>query len=181
MEKQNIDWAMIREKLPFERTKEQYKRRSELWKSVDVNGNGIVSLAELDKAMADVFNLFHIYKTKEVMMRAFQAAKDKHPPKHALSDDYIERAEFRILLQYLREYFEYSQAFGRIDKDGDDRIDKEEFIKGIPVMNKWVKEDVTGDTFDEIDTNGGGKILFSEFCRWAIKKSLDLEDDDEEE
>jgi hypothetical protein len=32
-------------------------------------------------------------------------------------------------------------------------------------------------TFDEIDNNHGGKILFDEFCKWAIKKSLDLKDD----
>ena len=28
--------------------------------------------------------------------------------------------------------------------------------------------------FKIIDVNGGGKILFDEFCNWAIKKSLDL-------
>ena len=34
-------------------------------------------------------------------------------------------------------------------------------------------------TFNEIDKNRGGFILFDEFCEWAIKKSLDLEDDEE--
>ena len=33
----------------------------------------------------------------------------------------------------------------------------------------------------ECDTNGGGKILFDEFCEWAINKSLDLEDDDDDD
>ena len=33
--------------------------------------------------------------------------------------------------------------------------------------------------FNRIDVNGGGIILFNEFCDWAIKKSLDLEDDDD--
>ena len=35
--------------------------------------------------------------------------------------------------------------------------------------------------WDEIDTNNGGKVLFDEFCNWAIKKGLDLEDDDDED
>jgi hypothetical protein len=33
--------------------------------------------------------------------------------------------------------------------------------------------------FREADRDGGGMILFIEFCDWAIKKSLDLEDDDD--
>ena len=33
--------------------------------------------------------------------------------------------------------------------------------------------------FDNIDKNGGGIILFDEFCEWAINKSLDLLDDEE--
>jgi len=32
-----------------------------------------------------------------------------------------------------------------------------------------------------VDTNGGGAILFKEFCAWAIKKSLDMEDNDDDE
>ncbi len=33
--------------------------------------------------------------------------------------------------------------------------------------------------FNQIDTNHGGIILFDEFSAWAIKKNLDLEDDDD--
>ena len=33
--------------------------------------------------------------------------------------------------------------------------------------------------FKKIDNNKGGVILFEEFCDYAIKKSLDLEDDDD--
>lgn len=33
--------------------------------------------------------------------------------------------------------------------------------------------------FYSIDVNGGGQILFDEFCAWSIKKNLDLEDDDD--
>ncbi len=32
--------------------------------------------------------------------------------------------------------------------------------------------------FNSIDTNKGGVIMFDEFCKYAIKKGLDLEDDD---
>jgi hypothetical protein len=33
----------------------------------------------------------------------------------------------------------------------------------------------------ECDKNGGGQVLFDEFSEWAIKKGLDLEDDDNED
>ena len=51
----------------------------------------------------------------------------------------------------------------------------------MPIIEKWVgKLNESGaQAFKEIDKNGGGFILFNEFCDWAIKKSLDLDDDDD--
>jgi len=45
-------------------------------------------------------------------------------------------------------------------------------------MEKWVGKihDIEKE-FNKIDANGGGCILFDEFCDWAITKGLDLEDD----
>ena len=33
-------------------------------------------------------------------------------------------------------------------------------------------------TFKNIDTNGGGEILFDEFAEWVISQGLDDEDED---
>ena len=33
------------------------------------------------------------------------------------------------------------------------------------------------EQFQEIDTNHGGYILFTEFIAWASEKNLDIEDD----
>ncbi len=51
----------------------------------------------------------------------------------------------------------------------------------MPIIEKWVGKLHEGGAqeFNEIDKNGGGYILFNEFCDWAIKKSLDLDDDDD--
>ena len=48
------------------------------------------------------------------------------------------------------------------------------------VIEKWVGpiHDPVHE-FKTIDTNGGGQILFDEFCEWSIKKKLDLDDDDD--
>jgi len=92
-----------------------------------VNGNGYVSLAELDKGIRDVINLPILFKTKPVLIRAFIAAKDKAKAKSMYSNDYIERHEYRILLKYLRQYYEYWVAFDLIDLDSDKRISFKEF------------------------------------------------------
>jgi len=72
--------------------------------------------------------------------------------------------------------------FDRVDTDDDNRIDYGEFKRAVPIMNKWgVKIVDPKKTFAKIDSNGGGKILFTEFCDWAIAKSLDLDDDIDED
>ena len=51
-------------------------------------------------------------------------------------------------------------------------------MEGIDKIQEWVGEIEDPEaTFDQIDSNDGGKILFDEFCKWAIVKNLDLQDD----
>ena len=50
-------WAELRKKLPYSTSPEDTQRRAEIWESFDVNNNGYLSLAELDKACRDVLKL----------------------------------------------------------------------------------------------------------------------------
>mmetsp|Transcript_2270 Transcript_2270/g.3172 ORF Transcript_2270/g.3172 Transcript_2270/m.3172 type:complete len:89 (+) Transcript_2270:142-408(+) len=79
-----------------------------------------------------------------------------------------------MLLVYLKQYFELFQIFAGIDQGGDRRIDADEFAAAAPRLKEWgmAINDDTKVTFDEIDGNGGGQILFVEFCEWAISKNL---------
>lgn len=179
-----IDWEAIRAKLPTEKTDEQRAKRLELFKQFDPNGNGYLSLAEVDKGCRDVLGLYEIFSAKKVIMRAFQAAKSandgKAKSKEDLGPDYVEAVEFRLLLVYLRQYFEVWQMFDSVDTGDDNRIDLEEFKVAVPKIESWgVKIEDPDTIFAEIDENGGGQLLFNEFADWAIKKGLDLEDDDE--
>ena len=54
-----------------------------------MNGNGLLSLAEIDKGLRDVIRLPALFKTKPVLMRAFTAAKTKVKSKSIYGDDYI--------------------------------------------------------------------------------------------
>ena len=173
-------WAQLKEKLPYEKTEEEKQKRISQWKSIDVNGNGYLSLAEIDKGLRDVVDLPVLFDIKPVLMRAFQAAKSVAPSASKSDDDYIQKKEYRLLLLYLRQYYEYWLAFEKLDSDGDRRIGFEEFEKGKDALAKWnIDMSDPEAQWKECDKDGGGKILFSEFCDWAIKKNLDLDDDDD--
>jgi calcium-binding protein 1/2/4/5 len=180
----SIDWTAIKKRLPTEQTEEQVAKRSELFKEFDPNGNGFLSLAEVDKGCRDVLGLYEIFECKKVIMRAFQAAKSAHNAKSGGSDDlgpdFVQRIEFRLLLVYLGKYFEIWQMFEEIDNSDDHRITIDEFKKALPQIEAWgVKVDDPDAAFAEIDANGGGMVLFVEFTEWAIAKKLEIEDDTE--
>lgn len=46
-------WEILREKLPYETDEESKLKRDKIWAGFDVNGNGYLSLAEIDKGMRD--------------------------------------------------------------------------------------------------------------------------------
>lgn len=147
---------------------------------IDVNGNGLVSLAELDKGIRDIIRLPQIFDTKRVIMRAFNAAKAKGKSKNEYSDDYIEKGEYRILLKYIRMYYEYWVAFDLIDLDGDKRLTFKEFKCASPQLTNWGVDMSNPEAQWKIcDSDGKGMVLFDEFCNFAIRSSLDLDDDDD--
>ena len=176
----NYDWDSLLSRLPIKKTEEDRKKRRELWNQIDINGNNYISLAEFDKGLRDVLQLPDIFKLKKVSLRAFQAAKTAVKSSSKYGDDYVGWLEFRIILVYLRQYFEYYVMFCRIDSSDDFKINLNEFKKAIPTLEKWgIKINDPEKEFNSIDTNHGGVILFDEFCTYAIKKNLDLEDDDD--
>ncbi len=50
----NPIWEELREKLPWHLNEEEKQMRIKIWNSIDVNNNGILSLAEVHKGMRDV-------------------------------------------------------------------------------------------------------------------------------
>ena len=85
-------WATLREKLPYQTTPAETEKRNKYWSSIDVNNNGYLSLAEVDKGMRDVVQIPILFNLKPVLMRAFQAAKNKLPAKNPHGNDYVSRA-----------------------------------------------------------------------------------------
>ena len=176
----DFNWDKLLQSLPIKKTEEDRAKRKKMWDAIDMNKNGYVSLAEFDRGVRDVLNLPQIFSLKKVLMRAYQASKAKIKGKAKYSKDYVEWLEFRILLVYLRQYFEYYVMFCRIDTSDDFKVNLQEFKKALPTLEKWgIKMKNPEAEFKKIDRNNSGSIMFDEFSEFAIKKNLDLEDDDD--
>ena len=177
----NYDWDALKKKLPVEKTKEDRKNRLKLWKKLNEFGNGYLSFKRLNSQLTIYLDLPEVVRNKAPIKLAFDAASDKYIKDGVNKDDnLLEWMEFRIFLVYLRQYFEYWVMFQKLDTSGDLKISLEEFKKALPIMKNWgveIKEDESESVFNSIDSNGEGSITFSEFCKYAIQKSLDLEDD----
>jgi hypothetical protein len=177
---QQAIWKELAEKLPWRKTEKERQLRIKQWRYVDMNNNGFLSLAEVDKGMRDAIKLPILFNLKPVLMRAFQAAKNKVKSKSKHGKDFIEKAEWRFFLKYLRQYYEYWVAFDRINQDDDRRLSYEEFVNAAPIIGKWGIDMRNPEAqWRKCDSNGAGMVLFDEFCNWAIKNGLDLDDDDD--
>jgi len=122
-----VPWETINEKLPFQRNKDAYDKRKDMWTAMDVNGNGYLSLAEVTKGVRDVIAVDELFDAIPAINRSFHHVKAVAKSENPHGDDFIQWPEFRLFLQTLRQFFEYYEAFSRLDAGEDQRVDKEEF------------------------------------------------------
>lgn len=135
-----------------------------LWKRVDFNGNGYVSLAEVDKmVVADAASngLFKDFNNKPALMRAYKASC-----KGGKNADWIERKEFPFLLRNMFYFDKLWDLFDDIDTDDDRRVEFDEFKAGLKKLGFHATEAEYVEYFDDMDGNDGGKVLFNEFCKY---------------
>ena len=177
---EKYDWDELKKKLPVQKTKKEREERLALWNQINEYGNGYISFKRLNVQLEKYLDLPNVVKNKGPIKLAFDSACNKYAKKGMKAEDnLLEWMEFRIFLVYLRQYFEYWAMFERMDKSGDHQINLEEFKKAVPQMESWgVKISDPDSTFKEIDQNNEGAISFEQFCKYAIQKSLDLEEDD---
>jgi Ca2+-binding EF-hand superfamily protein len=135
-------------------------KRHEMFRQMDFNGNGVLSLAEIDKAIVESYPQYH---HKPALMRAYKAA-DKN------DDGYIKDNEFHKLLHYLVYFNNLWHKFEEIDVDGDGRLDIHEFVSGC----RRVGVDLGPDPSSEFSVicESEGHVLFGEFCTWCAKKHV---------
>ena len=109
--------------------------REGLFREMDVNGNGGLSLAEIDKAVESgmlgrALNCPDFRRGRAVM-RAYKAAD-------VSKDEFIEWSEFFKLLKYLVFFNNLLHKFDEIDTDGDRLLTKGEVVKGCATMGLFM-------------------------------------------
>ena len=78
-----------------------------------------------------------------------------------------------------RADFELLVAFDRIDTSDDRRMDAAEFESAMPLLAAWgVTVADPAAAFAAIDTDGSGRVVFDEFCGWALASGLDMDPTD---
>lgn len=135
----------------------------ELWDQHDNNGNGLVSLAEIDKVIVERFPALNI---KPALMRAYKFAD-------ADGNGFITKREFRLLMRSLVYFQQLWRQFAELDTDGDRRIDIDEFRRGSHLLGLDLSPEEVDATFNEIDGSDGGMILFNEFCSYMSRLKAD--------
>jgi Ca2+-binding EF-hand superfamily protein len=132
------------------------------WRSLDFNGNGIVSLAELDKWVVQSFPLLN---NKHALMRAFVRTTTRDGD----GDDWVQRREFKALLVNVIYFNRAFELFDSIDTGRDQRVDFEEFFSAVGRLGLGLDRKQALTEFNRIDKNGGGQLLFDEFCEWLVE------------
>lgn len=217
-----IDWSQFATLMPTGMDDASVKTRKKFFKVCDVNGNGMLSLAEFDRGLRTFIGAStlseELFNAKPAIQRAFHAAKRSDNQdgtkrtNHAadgvrglVHNDFVSRSEFRALLAYTRQYFELWQMFKAVDttggnytrgnsisslgaSQGDRRISLAEFTQAVPLLERWGSTNERSEPleitdaaaeFSSIDRDSSGFIRFDEFSSWALRRKLDLEDDDD--
>ena len=133
--------------------------RTEVFLRADVHGNGVLSLAQVDQAVMEVFPEFD---HKMALMRAYKAAD-------ASGDGWINREAFHQLLAHLLYFTERWDRFEEVDVDDDRRVSRVEFRRACSLVQLAVSPADADRAFDEMDPSRLGSLLFESFCSWCAR------------
>lgn len=141
-------------------------KMSLMWKALDFNNNGIVSLAEIDKFVVE---RYPILNNKPALMRAYRRTCSKAD--NGDGGDFVLKYEIRNLLRNLVYFNQLFQAFDEMDTGNDRRVNAKEFWSGLKYLGLESLTQAEADMeFKRLDRNSGGQILFSEFCEWYLAR-----------
>jgi len=139
------------------------KKLKPLWDRMDFNGNHIVSLAEIDKLAVEKYPLLN---HKPALMRAYKATIKTGND----SDEWVHKKDFKCLLGNLIYFNKIFWLFDNADGDKDRRLTEKEFKWCMACLGEKMSESEASMEFRRVDRNGGGIILFDEFCAYVTSR-----------
>ena len=126
-----------------------------LFIEIDANGNGALSLAEVDLAVVTRWPQLNF---KPAIMRAFKLA-DKN------GNGTLRKEEFFNFIHMIIPCANLMKKFREIDEDSSGSITFEELRKHKDVLGlKNVSNTMLRSFFKSIDSKGCGRVRFAEFC-----------------
>eukprot|EP00440_Ansanella_granifera_P064489 gb/GFBE01069920.1/.p1 GENE.gb/GFBE01069920.1/~~gb/GFBE01069920.1/.p1 ORF type:complete len:420 (+),score=91.82 gb/GFBE01069920.1/:1-1260(+) len=149
----------------FQEMVKDKRNLQQFWRKIDYNGNGLVSLAEIDKAVVE---RYPVLNNKQALMRAYKATM-------RAGDGYVHKSEFQKLLRNLIYFNKVYSMFQVVDENHDRKLDLNEFRAGAAKLGLQISPSEAFDEFNYMDANGGGKILFDEFCKWVSAKKMPID------
>ena len=136
------------------------------FREMDINGNSIISFAEIDKYISEKYPLLD---NKPALMRSYKAADTN-------KNGFVSYKEFKNLWKYIVYFNKLWERFEELDFDHDRRINLQEFtMMSDKLFDTKLSDKEASYYFDLIDTNGAGMILFNEFCAFMVKRKIALE------
>eukprot|EP00928_Gymnodinium_smaydae_P047820 TRINITY_DN31942_c0_g1_i1.p1 TRINITY_DN31942_c0_g1~~TRINITY_DN31942_c0_g1_i1.p1 ORF type:complete len:251 (+),score=69.57 TRINITY_DN31942_c0_g1_i1:69-821(+) len=163
------DWESVKASLPTGVTEEDKKRRQELWRQFNVAGTTHLALFELDAAIEKVLDCRELFEAKAAVRRAHAYARAVNPsgPK-----DQLEFCEFRLLLVYLKGFFEVYQIFTSIDKSRDMELSVSELRTAGPRLAAAGVHVADPEALWR-ELKGSNEVVdFGEFADWATRQGL---------
>merc|ERR1712072_1485283 len=143
-----------------------HKQLLDLWHRIDFNGSRHVSLAEIDKLAVEKYPLLN---HKPALMRAYKATIIA-----GNGDDWVQKKEFKQLLANLIYFNKLFWLFDAADTSdtryGDRRITLGEFGWMMSNLGETMHPQDLKQEFSKVDRNGGGFILFDEFCVYVSQR-----------
>jgi Ca2+-binding EF-hand superfamily protein len=138
------------------------KKLRDVWDHLDFNGNNIVSLAEIDKLCVEAYPLLN---HKPALMRAYKSTIQS-----GNGDDWVQKKEFKSLLGNLIFFNKIFWLFDNADGDKDRRLTETEFKWMMSMLGEKMSAAEGSMEFRRVDRNGGGIILFDEFCKYVTSR-----------
>ncbi|GIQ81586.1 hypothetical protein KIPB_002564 [Kipferlia bialata] len=149
-----------------------------MWRALDYNGNGLVSLAEIDKWIVETRPELH---HKPALIRAYFATVHKTIDteawrKHKGDNWWVVRRQFVPLLRNIFYFNKLFHVFQEMDLDTDRRCTLQEFsTRGVQLLGLDISQELATEAFHAIDRNKGGYVLFDEFAAWVTANQIPVD------
>jgi Ca2+-binding EF-hand superfamily protein len=146
-------------------------QRVELFDLMDTSGDGSLTDREVAIAVSTQWPQFDNQEALKVAMHTADTSQDGT----------IGRKEFGLLLEYLVFFNNLWSKFAELDSGGDGKLDVEEFKKGCKMVGIKLTAAEAESEFATMDMDGGGTIVFAEFCVWSARRAAHGHDDDDDD